>query len=160
MAKTFALKRGYCHIDDENLMISMSDQPYKVGNAKVNFQRVFFGAIFVLSLVFLVQSLAGANKVMATFYGFVSGIVGLNLILNWNKSADTCIEIKDVSCIEYTPAGSLTNDYFLVKYVVDGKHKQRILMLPRTAKGNKKEINKARKYLATVSDISCSDAKS
>ncbi len=159
MAKTFALKRGYCHIDDESLMISMSDQPHKVGNSKVNFQRVFFGAIFVLSIIFLVQSLNGTSKAMVMFYGFASGIVGLNLLLNWNKNSDTCIHIKDVSCIEYKPAGSLTNDFFIVKYVVSGKHKQRILMLPRTSRGNKKEIAKVKKYLSTVSDIDCADAK-
>ena len=160
MAKTFALKRGYCHIDDENIMISMSDQPYKVGNPKVNFQRVFFGAIFVLSVIFLIQSVSMANQAMMVFYGFVAGIVGLNVVLNWNKSSDTCIHINDVSCIEYKPSGSLTNDFFLVKYVSNGRKKQRILMLPRSAKGNPKEINKAKKYLSTVTDIDCSDAKS
>lgn len=158
MAKTFALKRGFCHIDDENLMISMSDQPYKVANPKVNFQRVFFGAIFVLSIIFMIQSLSGANQIMATFYGFVSGIVGINLLINWNKSADTCIPITDVSCIEHKPAGSLTNDFFIIKYIAKGKQKQRVLMLHKSAKGNKKELNKARKYLSTVSDIDCTDA--
>ncbi|CAG5081956.1 hypothetical protein [Parvicella tangerina] len=159
MARTFALKRGYCHIDDENLMISMSDQPYKVKNPKVNFQRVFFGAIFVLSVVFLVQALNGAQKAMVIFYGFAAGIVGLNLLLNWNKNNDTCIPVKDVSCIEYKPAGSLTNDFFLVKYVSNGRKKQRILMLHRSIRGNKKELEKIKKHLSTVSDIDCNDAK-
>lgn len=159
MTKTFALKRGYCHIDEENIMISMSDQPYNVSNPKVNFQRVFFGAIFVLSVIFLIQSINGSSKAMITFYGFVSGIVGLNLLLNWNKSSDTCIHIKDVRCIEYRPASSLTNDFFIVKYVVDGKKKQRILMLPRSTRGNKKELNKIKGYLSAVSDIDCADVK-
>lgn len=158
MAKTFALKRGYCHIDDENIIISMSDQPYKVGNPKINFQRIFFGAIFVLSIVFLVQAINGAQKQMVVFYGFVAGIVGLNMLLNWNKNDDTCINIKDVSCIEYKPAGTLTNDFFIVKYVAKGKKKQRILMLSRSARGNSKEVAKVKKYLSSVSDINCSDA--
>lgn len=160
MSKTFALKRGYCHIDDENILISMSDQPYKIGNPKVNFQRIFFGAIFILSIIFLIQSMNKANQPMMVFYGFVAGIVGVNILVNWNKSSDTCIHIQDVSCIEYKPASSLTNDFFIVKYVVNGRKKQRVLMLPRSTKGDKKELNKVKKYLSTVTDIDCSDAKS
>lgn len=159
MVKTFALKRGYCHIDDERITISMSDQPNKVANPKFNFQRVFFGAIFILSIVFMVQALNMANQTMAMIYGFVAGIVGLNVLLNWNKSADTCIPIKNVSCIEYKQASSLTNDFYIIKYVLNGKKKQRIILLPRTIKGNNKELNKIRKYLSTVSDIDCSNAK-
>lgn len=160
MSKTFALKRGYCHIDDENILISMSDQPYKIGNPKVNFQRIFFGAIFILSIIFLIQSMNKANQPMMVFYGFVAGIVGVNILVNWNKSSDTCIHIQDVSCIEYKPASSLTNDFFILKYVVNGRKKQRVLMLPRSTKGDKKELNKVKKYLSTVTDIDCSDAKS
>lgn len=159
MTRTFALKRGYCHIDDENIMISMSDKPYKVDNPKFNFQRIFFGAIFVLSVIFLLQSINGAKRTMIMFYGFVSGIVGLNLVLNWNKNNDTRIPIKDVSCIEYTPAGSLTNDFFLVKYLSNGRKKQRMLMLHRSLKGNSKEIEKIRKQLSTISEVDCGDAK-
>lgn len=159
MTRTFALKRGYCHIGDDSIMISMSDKPYKVDNPKFNFQRIFFGAIFVLSVVFLFQSLNGSNKVMIMFYGFVSGIVGLNLLLNWNKNNDTYIPIKDISCIEYKPAGALTNDFFLVKYMTNGKKKQRILMLHRSLKGKAKELNKIKKQLSTISDVDCIDAK-
>lgn len=160
MVKTFALKRGYCHIDEENITISMSDQPYKVGNSKFNFQRIFFGSIFILSLIFMIQALNVANQAMAMIYGFVAGIVGLNILLNWNKSEDTCIQLKDVSCIEYKPSSSLTNDFYIVKYIVKGKKKQRILMLPRTIKGDKKELNKIRKYLSAITDIDCTDGKS
>lgn len=160
MAKTFSLKRGYCHVDDENITISMSDKPYKVDNPKISFQKVVFGAVFLLSIYFMVKFLIGGNKVMAMLYGFAAGIVGLNLLLNWNKSSDTCIHVDDVRCIEYHAAGSLTNDFFIVKYVVDGKKKQRILMLPRTIRGNKKELEKIKKHLATVSDIDCVSKKS
>lgn len=157
MTKSFALKRGYCHIDDENLMISMSDQPYKIGNPKVNFQRVFFGLMFILTIYFMIRFMNQANKALAMVYGFAAGVIGLNLVLNWNKSHDTCIKVNDICSVEHKPASSLTNDFFIIKYCVEGKKKQRILMLPRTTKENPKEVNRIKKILSTIADVNCSD---
>lgn len=160
MAKSFALKRGYCHIDEENLMISKSDQPYKIGNPKVNFQRVFFGAMLILTVYFMIRFLNQENKALAMVYGFAAGIIGLNLVLNWNKSHDTCIKIEDVCSVEYKPSSALTNDFFILKYCVGGKQKQRILMLPRETKSNPKELSRIKKILATVADIDHGEKKS
>ncbi len=151
MTKSFTLKKGYCHIDDETLIISKSSKPGKVENPKVNFFMVFFGIMLIMTLVYAVRNFVRGSVGLTTAYGIAAGIIALNLVLNWNKSSDTTINRKDIVKIEFKPSGSLTSDFFIVRYCVKGKMKQRVLMMARSK--NSKELSKAKKALSTIIEI-------
>lgn len=151
MTKTFILKKGYCHVDDEELVISKSEKPGEVANPKLNFLLVFLSIMFIVTIVYTVRNF-NRDSVLTPFYGIAAGIIALNLILNWNKSADTVIKIGDIVKIEHKPSGTLTSDFFIVKYSVKGKMKQRVLMLARSK--NNKEVNKAKKILSSITELS------
>jgi hypothetical protein len=151
MAKTFTLKKGYCHVNDEDLVISKSEKPGEVSNPKVNFLLVFLSIMLIITIVYTVRNF-NRDSVLTPVYGVAAGIIALNLILNWNKSSDTVIKLADVVKIEHKPAGTLTSDFFIVKYCVKGKMKQRVLMLARAK--NNKEVNKAKKILSSIVELS------
>ncbi len=152
MAKTFALNRGYCHIDDTNLIVSKTLNPEGVRNPKVNFFLVFFGVMLILTIVYAVKNFMRGSAVLSTVYGIAAGIIGLNLVFNWNKNADTCIPLNSISKIEFKPAGTLTGDFFIIKYISKGKTKQKVLVMSRNKK-DQKELSKAKKYLSTIVDL-------
>ena len=152
MTKSFVLKKGYCHIDDDLLTISKSEKPGGVENPKVNFFMVFFGIMLILTIVYAVRNFVRGSVVLTAAYGVAASIIALNIALNWNKSSDTVINRSDIKSIEYKPAGTLTSDFFIVKYIVKGKSKQRVLMLARS-KGNNKEVSKAKKYLSSIIEL-------
>jgi hypothetical protein len=151
MSKTFILKKGYCHVDEEDLVISKSEKPGDVANPKVNFLIVFLSIMLIVTIVYTVKNF-NRDSVLTPFYGAAAGIIALNLIINWNKSADTLIKRSDIVKIEHKPAGTLTSDFFIVKYSVKGKVKQRVIMLPRAK--NNKELVKAKKILSSIIELS------
>ncbi len=151
MTKTFIIKKGYCHVDDDNLVISKSEKPGGVQNPKFNFLLVFLSIMLIVTIVYTVRNF-NRDSVLTPFYGVAAGIIALNLILNWNKSADTLIKRSDIVKIEHKPAGTLTSDFFIVKYCVKGKMKQRVIMLARSK--NNKELVKAKKILSSIIELS------
>lgn len=150
MTKTFILKKGYCHVDDEDLVISKSSKPGEVANPKVNFLLIFLSIMLIVTLVYTVKNF-NRESALTPFYGIAAGIIALNLILNWNKSSDTVIKRADIAKIEHKPAGTLTSDFFIVRYSVKGKMKQRVLMLARSK--NNKEVIKAKKVLSSIIEL-------
>jgi len=154
MVKTFALNKGYCHIDENQLVLSKTLNPEGLKNPKVNFFLVFFGIMLILTIVYAVKNFIRGSSVLATMYGIAAGIIGLNLIFNWNKNADTCIPLNSISKIEYKPSGTLTSDFFIIKYVLNGKSKQKVLVMSRNKSLSSKELSKAKKYLSSITELS------
>jgi len=147
--KRFKTKTGFCHVLPDKIVLTRDGIIGSVANAtlgnNINRTLLIYGGITIGLFYFAFDS----YKTGAVLHPIVCGILGLFLIYgivnSLNNSATPTIErksIKDVKLKKSIPG--LTRSRFEVLFENEnGKIMKRLIMLPGSMTGGKKETEKA-----------------
>lgn len=147
--KRFETKTGYCHILPDRIVLTRDGI---VGNvATISVGNTIYRILFIYGLLCCVliygmyDLFLKGHFFLLTIYGLIVLYLVYGIIRSFNNSATPLIErsrIRKVRFIKGIPG--LSRSRFEIKFEDDsGKIKKRLIMLPGSATGGKKETERA-----------------
>ena len=148
MEKTFRTKTGFCHVTEDQIILTRDGVIGSVAKVTVgnNISRILiiYGLITLGLIYFAYDSCLKGD----TFTTILFGLLGLYLIngifKSLNNSATPIIDRKDIKTTKFIKGTSgLTRSRFEIEFNEYGKTKKRLILLPGSLTGGQDETEKA-----------------
>ena len=150
---TFKTKTGFCHILPDKIVLSRggvmgSTSDIVVGNS-INRVLIIYGIITIYLLYSAINNFQSGHIIISIIYTLVGLFLLYGIISSLNNSATPVIERSSIRNIKLKEAiFGLTRSRFEVLFEdEDGKIKKRLIMLPGSLTGGKRETEKAVKIM-------------
>jgi hypothetical protein len=147
-AKAFRTKTGFCHVTDDQIILTRDGVIGNISNVAVgsNISRILliYGLLSIGLIYFAYDSYIKGDTAMTVFFGLIGIYLIYGIIKNRNNSATSVIERRNIKNVTYNPGISgLTRPRFEIEFYDSGQIKKRLIMLPGTLAGQEREKNKA-----------------
>jgi hypothetical protein len=147
--KAFRTKTGYCHITDEQIVLSRDSVRGEMAKVTVGNSIPRILIIYsIISIALIAASVLGFIKrdyFPATLTLILPIYLIFGIIKSWNNSATPIINRKSIKEVKYfKPNKGITRAYFEVYFKNDsGKIKKRLILLPGVLESTQEEIDEA-----------------
>jgi len=161
---SFKTKNGYCHLLDDEILISRNKIVTEERNNRLDFPTVFLGGVAIISFITGGQSVYSYFKeqpddkepsevllVMAALYALAGVILLINLWVRRNKTQDYLIKYDQIKSIDFIEAKSFSKCHFIINYDKNGKLKQRFIPMQEGVNDDLSNVSKAKKLLDKIS---------
>jgi hypothetical protein len=145
-ALTFRLKRGFCHITDEDVLMSRWDRVEDFSRSNP-INAMIFGISTELIVVAIIGYFGYKSYLIGNYINI--GLMGIFLIMAVYRivhyflySSDNQIKREDITLVEYKPGiPYLTIPQFVLYYEVNNKQKKRLIPLSGLLYGKSARVN-------------------
>jgi hypothetical protein len=147
--KTFRTKTGYCHITDEQIVLSrdgVRGEMAKITNGNsISQSLIIYGVISVGMLVASVSAFLKKDYFPAVISLIIPVFLIYSILKSLNNSATPIIDRKSIQEVRFHKAiTGITRAYFEVYFKDDkGKVKKRMILLPGSIASDPNEIENA-----------------
>lgn len=147
--KTFRTKTGYCHITDEQIVLSRDGvrgemAKVTVGNSIPRI-LIIYGIISIALIAASVIGFLKGDYFPASITLILPAYLVYGILKSLNNSATPVIDRKSIQKVKYVKATKgITRAYFEVYFKNDsGKIKKRLILLPGVLESTQEEIDEA-----------------
>jgi hypothetical protein len=145
---SFRTKTGTCTITSEQIILSREGISGAAGRHihgnNIHRSLAIYSLLVLFAAATAVWMLANGSYAFGGFIGIVGLFLLWNVLSSRNNSAAPIIERAAVKSVEArAPRPPLTRGYFVVRFVENGKERKRLIMLPGSLSGGKKEYERA-----------------
>jgi hypothetical protein len=148
MKKTFRTKTGFCHVTEDQIILTRdgvigSVAKVTVGNS-ISRILIIYGVISLGLIYFAYDSYIKGGMFVTILFGLL-GLYLINAIIkSLNNSATPIIDRKEIKTTKFIKGTSgLTRSRFEIEFNEGGTIKKRLILLPGSLTGGKDETEKA-----------------
>lgn len=133
-AQTFRLKRGFCHITNEDILMSRWERVEDFSRSNP-LNAMLFGISSELAVMAFIgyfgyQNYTTGNYINVGMMGIFLILAGYRIVHYFLYASDNQIKRADITLVEYKPGiPYLTIPQFVLYYEVNNKQKKRLLPL-------------------------------
>jgi hypothetical protein len=148
MEKTFKTKTGFCHVTQDQIILTRDGiagnaAKVMVGNS-ISRILIIYGFLSLMLVYFTYDSYLKGNIFVAILLGLSALYLINGIIKSVNNSATPIIERKDITAIKFVKGfPGLTRSRFEIEFNDEGKSKKRLILLPGSMTGGQEETEKA-----------------
>lgn len=148
MEKVFKTKTGFCHVTDDQIILTRDGVVGSVTKVTVgnNISRILiiYGLISLGLFYFAYDSYLKGDTITTILFGLLGLYLIYGISKSLNNSATPIIERKDIKTTKFIKGTSgLSRSRFEIEFNEGGKLKKRLILLPGSLNDGQNETEKA-----------------
>ncbi|MBA4054092.1 MAG: phosphoribosylaminoimidazolesuccinocarboxamide synthase [Marivirga sp.] len=148
MEKVFKTKTGFCHVTEDQIILTRDGVVGSVAKVTVgnNISRILiiYGLISLGLFYFAYDSYLKNDTVTTVLFGLLGLYLIYGISKSLNNSATPIIERKDIKTTKFIKRTSgLSRSRFEIEFTEGGKIKKRLILLPGSMTNGQEEAKKA-----------------
>lgn len=153
--KIFRTKTGYCHITEDKLILSTSDNPERAAQEKARNNIVVTLILYgLVGLAFAYRSytlFTDQRYFVTALFALAAIVFIINVFVSWERSSTPVIERRSISAVKFKKGiPGLTRPRFDVYFTTpSGKTRKRLILLPGSLSGGKHDSEEALRIMTS-----------
>jgi len=148
MEKVFKTKTGFCHVTENQIILTRDGIIGSVAKVTVgnNISRILiiYGLISLGLIYFAYDSYSKGDTFMTVLFGLIGLYLIYGIAKSLNNSATPIIDRKDIKTTKFIAGTSgLSRSRFEIEFNEGGKTKKRLILLPDSLSDRQNEVEKA-----------------